>query len=203
MATINKITKLTDKRFVNLYQFDGKNSKGYESHYMVASRSEKTDNLKAVTHTISADGVAIYSLYGENHDKVVLIKQYRYPIDSYIYEFPAGLVEKGEDFNTAAIRELHEETGLTFTPIQVNPMYTVPRYTTVGLTDETCAIAFGYATGEISQNYLEKSEEIEIVLADKEEVKRILKEENVALICAYQLMHFIHDSSPFEFLKNN
>ena len=31
-----------------------------------------------------------------------------------------------------------------------------------------------------------------LVLADREECKRILKEENVAIMCAYMLMHFIH-----------
>ena len=51
----------------------------------------------------------------------------------------AGLVEKGEDFREAAIREMHEETGLTFTPIEVDPMYEEPRFTTVGMTDESCA----------------------------------------------------------------
>ena len=48
---------------------------------------------------------------------------------------------------------------------------------------------------------MEDSEEIEVVLADREEVKRILKEENVAIMCAYMLMHFLHDEKPFDFLK--
>ena len=56
-------------------------------------------------------------------------------------------------------------------------------------------------TGEISKKYMEENEEIEVVLADREEVKRILKEENVALICAYMMMHFLHDEEPFGFLK--
>ena len=38
-------------------------------------------------------------------------------------------------------------------------------------------------------------------MADREEVKRILKEEKVAIMCSYMLMHFIHDKEPFEFLK--
>ena len=38
----------------------------------------------------------------------------------------------------------------------------------------------------------EESEVIEVVLADREEAKRILKEENVAIMCSYHLMHFIH-----------
>ena len=47
----------------------------------------------------------------------------------------------------------------------------------------------------------EDTEEIEVVLADREEVKRILREENVAIMCAYQLMHFLRDEEPFAFLK--
>lgn len=43
----------------------------------------------------------IYSVYGEKHDKVVLIRQYRYTIGGYIYEFPAGLVEPGKIFMRA------------------------------------------------------------------------------------------------------
>ena len=30
-----------------------------------------------------------------------------------------------------------------------------------------------------------------MVLADREEAKRILKEENVAIMCAYMLLHYI------------
>ena len=45
------------------------------------------------------------------------------------------------------------------------------------------------------------TEEIEVILADREEVKRILKEENVAIMTAYMLMHFLKDEDPFEFLN--
>ena len=49
----------------------------------------------------------------------------------------------------------------------------------------------------------EASEDIEIVLADREECKRILKEEKVAIMCAYMLMHFIHcpQEDPLAFLE--
>ena len=52
------------------------------------------------------------------------------------------------------------------------------------MTDESCATVYGYASGEISKAAQEDSEEIEIVLADRTEVKRILKEERVAIMCA-------------------
>ena len=47
---------------------------------------------------------------------------------------------------------------------------------------------------------MEDSEEIEVVLADRKEVERIMKEERVALLCAYMMMHFLHDEEPFAFL---
>ena len=69
------------------------------------------------------------------------------------------------------------------------------------MTDESCATVYGYASGEISKDAQEASEEIEIVLADREKVRRILKEERVAIMCAYMLMHFLEDEEPFGFLK--
>ena len=101
----------------------------------------------------------------------------------------------------AAVREMHEETGLTFHPLKVDPCYEKPFFTTIGLTDEACSAVYGWCEGEISRKYLEESEVIEVVLADREEAKRILKEENVAIMCSDHLMHFIHDEEPFAFLK--
>ena len=132
----------------------------------------------------------IYSIYGEKKDKVVLVRQYRYTLGDYIYEFPAGLVEPGEDFHEGAVREMYEETGLKLEPLKVDSAFEKPYFTTVGMTDESCATVYGYASGEISKAAQEDSEEIEIVLADRTEVKRILKEERVAIMCAYMLMHF-------------
>lgn len=201
MADIHKITQLSENKFVNLFLVEGTNKKGYESKYYVASRAKKEEELKIRTGENTADGVIMYALYGEKHDKVVLIRQYRYPAGGFVYEFPAGLVEKNEEFHEAAVREMKEETGLDFAPIECDPMFEEPRFTTVGLTDESAAMVYGYADGVISDRFQEESEEIEVVLADRTEVKRILKEERVALMCAYQLMHFLADEEPFRFLK--
>ena len=58
----------------------------------MASRKKDPTQLKAATHKNTSDGVIIYSVYGEKKDKIVLVKQFRYPINAYVYEFPAGLV---------------------------------------------------------------------------------------------------------------
>ena len=59
---------------------------------------------------------------------------------------------------------------------------------------------YGYADGKISDRFMEEAEEIQVVLADRAEVRRILREERVALICAYHMMHFLYDPDPFAFL---
>ena len=201
MGKINSITKQTDNRYVNLYNVKATSVHNTPVNYFVSSRAKDVDSLKMVTHKNNPDGVIIYSIYGEKHDKVVLIRQYRYTLGDYIYEFPAGLVEENEDYKEAAIREMKEETGLEFCPIKVHPAYEKPAFTSIGMTDESCSAVFGISTGSVSQDYLEDTEEIEVVLADREEVKRILKEEHVAIMCSYMLMHFLHDQEPFGFLK--
>ena len=203
MGLIRNITQQTKNRFLNMFELDVTHKSGKDSKYFVASRAEKIEDLKISTKENTPDGVIIYSIVKDKDgkDKVVLIRQYRYPIDSYIYEFPAGLVDAGEDFGQAAIRELKEETGLLLEPIKVAPEYEKPYFTTIGMTDESCGTVYGYASGEITRKYQEESEEIEVVLADKDEVRRILKEEKVAIMCAYMLMHYLQDEEPFAFLK--
>ncbi len=200
---VKSVKKQTDNRFLNLYEFEAERRNGKAGPYFVASRTPEKENLKAVNHNNHSDGVIIYAVYGENKDKVVLIKQFRYPINDYIYEFPAGLVEDGEDMFDAGVREIFEETGLKFVPKRVNEAYAKPFFTTVGMTDECCGTVYGYCTGTPSNTNQEESEDIEIILADREECKRILREENVAIMCAYMLMHFIHsgEDDPLQFLE--
>ena len=198
MNRISGIKKLTENRFLNLYELDATFRDGSRAPYYVASRRNSVDSLKAMTHDNHPDGVVLYGVHGEKHDKLVLIRQFRYPVNAYVYEFPSGLVEPGEDMLEAGIREMFEETGLQFTPVQTAP----PFYTSIGMTDESCGTVFGYCSGEPSNANQEGSEDIQVVLADCEECKRILKEEQVAIMCAYMLMHFIaSEGDPLAFLN--
>lgn len=206
MRRIEHITKTTENRFLNMYELDMKSDTGKKSTYYVASRAKTIADLKISTRENTADGVIIYSVYrdeADNQEKLVLIRQYRCPIDTYVYEFPAGLVDEGEDFKAAGARELKEETGLDFESIPAKEMYTRPYFTTIGMTDESCGTVYGYASGTPSKAGQEENEEIEIVFADRNEVRRILEEENVAIMCAYMLMHFLNtpEGHVFDFLN--
>jgi ADP-ribose pyrophosphatase len=80
---------------------------------------------RVIVHPSNA--VAILPL---NDDRCKLLKQYRYAIDQYIYEAPAGTMEPGEDPLKTAHRELIEETGFSAgTIIQKGFIYTTPGYT--------------------------------------------------------------------------
>nr|WP_315103924.1 NUDIX hydrolase [uncultured Catonella sp.] len=203
MGQITNIKKQTDNKFLNIYELENVHKSGKKGKYYVASRAKDINNLKLNSGKNYPDGVIIYALAGENKDKIVLIRQYRYSINDYIYEFPAGLVEEGEDYEKAADREIFEETGMRLTPISVPEGYNRPFFTTIGMTDESCSTVFGYCIGNPSSEYQEDSEEIEVVLADRNEVRRILKEEKIAIMTAYMLMHFVKDEEPFSFLKED
>ena len=187
MGTIRKINAQTKNRFLNMYELEVTKKTGSEGRYYVSSRAEDEKDLKLVTHENRADGVIIFGITPD----------LRYPIDAYVYELPAGLIDARESYRTAAIREVHEETGLMLEPLDVDPMYEEPRFTTVGMTDESCARVFGYVSGKISRKYQEESEEIEAVLVDRAESMRILREEYVAASCAYHLERFAVSEDPF------
>lgn len=202
MPKIHKATKLTSNRFLNLYELDASIRDDSKIQYYVSSRSKSVENLKATSGHRNADGVILYGVYGEEKNKIVLVRQYRFPLGDYVYEFPAGLVEPGEDVMEAGIREMYEETGLSFTP-RDGGSYSRPFFTTVGMTDESCALVFGYCSGTPNSDHQEATEDIQVVLADRAECKRILKEENVAVMCAYMMMHFIANSGdPLDFLED-
>jgi ADP-ribose pyrophosphatase len=60
---------------------------------------------------------------------IVLVRQYRYAVDRWIWELPAGNVEPGEDIETAARRECHEEIGRVPDRIErLTELYPTPGY---------------------------------------------------------------------------
>lgn len=197
MSAIGKIEKKAGSKFLSFYEMEAVHRDGSSSPYYMASRNDDGSSLTAVTHTVRSNGVTIYSLL---EDKVVLVRQYRYPLGGYVYEFPAGLVEPGEDIADAAVREMYEETGLVFAPI-ASP-FSRPYFSSVGMTDESCCLVFGRCQGTPTSIHQENTEDIQVVLADRAECRRILAQEQVAIQCAYMLMHFVSSQdNPFAFLE--
>ena len=78
--------------------------------------------------------------------QVLMIRQYRYAAEGYLYEIPAGRLNPGENPHDCAVRELKEETGCTAE--QFDHLLTM--YTTPGFTDEKIHLflATGLVAGE-------------------------------------------------------
>lgn len=69
---------------------------------------------------------------GGTDPQVLLIRQYRYAADGYVYEIPAGRLDPDESPESCASRELREETG--YIAARLHQLTTI--YTTPGFTDE-------------------------------------------------------------------
>ncbi|MDD2968710.1 MAG: NUDIX hydrolase [Lachnospiraceae bacterium] len=203
MKRFQKMTQLTNNRFLNLFHLEAINKMGGIFDYFFVSRNDK-EHLKLITHGLEPEGIVIYALLRTDPSKLVMIRQYRYPLDEEIYELPAGLVDRGESTDDAAIREMLEETGMKLTLYHGgNPALRRPFFMGAGFTDETSTTVYGWAEGEMNAENQEDSEQIHTLIIDRTEAKRILKEEKVSMRGAYLLMHFIHADSerPFAFLE--
>ena len=63
--------------------------------------------------------------------KIILVRQFRYPLQKTLVELPAGKLDKGEDPLVCATRELEEETGYKAKEIKkLGEIYTAPGYCT-------------------------------------------------------------------------
>lgn len=87
-----------------------------------------------------------------NDGKLILEKQYRYPIDKILWEIPAGKIDLNEKPFDCAKRELEEETGFT----SKNWKELGYIYTTPGFSDEKIYL---YFTSELSDGKLNLDED--------------------------------------------
>ncbi|PKG21882.1 NUDIX hydrolase [Niallia nealsonii] len=84
----------------------------------------KTSTRELVKHP---GAVAVIAVTDEG--KIVLVEQYRKPLEKEIVEIPAGKLEKGENPEVCAKRELEEETGYGCDSIElVSSFYTSPGF---------------------------------------------------------------------------
>lgn len=114
--------------------------------------------LEIIRHSGASAVVPFLSDPAGEDPQVLLIRQYRYAADGYVYEVPAGRLDDGEDPETCARRELQEETGCAAGSVE--KLTTI--YTTPGFTDERIHlfVATGITHGEHGR---EQDEFLEVV----------------------------------------
>lgn len=185
---IKDVKTLVKTKFVGLYDVEYKNKQNEDRHWMVASRKSE-DELKEVYLELKEDKIdaVVIAAFHESENKLVLIKQFRVPINNYIYELPAGLVDNDESMESTVARELKEETGLEL--VRINDVKSRQKvYLSPGMTDESVAFVYCTCEGELSNEFLEDDEDIESMLISKEQAKEILKSDEIIDIKSYLIL---------------
>ncbi len=103
--------------------------------------------------------------------EVLLVRQYRYASDGYLYEIPAGLPAGPEEsWGECAHRELEEETGMRAG--RMTPLTSI--YTTPGFTDEVIRlfVATNLEPGELSRDSDEFMEVVTVSFSEALEMVR-------------------------------
>lgn len=143
-----------------------KKKKIYEGKILGLTVHDLTIRGRKVTREIIEHRGAAAMLAIDKDNKVILVKQHRYPIGN-ILEIPAGTLEKGEKAEKCAFRELQEETG--YKARKMIPLITY--YPSVGYNTEKiyCFVASGLSPGDLE---LDVDEIISVV---KIPLKKLIK----------------------------
>lgn len=159
-------------RFIHGYKVMVQLDNGETNRYDVVTR-HPAENLEDLNRD-EGDAVSIIARSADG-ERMLIIKEYRPPVNGYVWAFPAGLIDADDlSFEQAAARELKEETG--YDVVRVDDVLRAT-CTSPGMTNET--VAFVYMTVDDAQTdvhqHLEDSEDITVRWVDRAQARAVLE----------------------------
>ncbi len=131
----------------------------YQGKVISLRVDEVTSQYKTVTREIVEHNGGVVIACQPEPDMIVLVKQYRYPIDKDLIELPAGRIDAGEFPLPAAQRELREETGYEAAIWrELLKMYSAP-----GFCDEVLHV-FQATKTNLTAKALDHDEETDVII---------------------------------------
>lgn len=137
-------------------------------------------------------GADAVSIVAQTRDgKLVLIREFRYPLNSWVIGLPAGLVEAGEDLANAVDRELREETGYALRrdipEAEVLRLLPQAGHSSTGMSDESVQTVFAQVekAGDATP---EPNEFIEVFTLSIADVPRFLQQNSLPVGTRLQLV---------------
>jgi len=129
-----------------------------------------TGTLEMIRHPGASAVLPVRGTLEDPDPEVILVRQYRYATDGYIYEVPAGLPLEGESWEDCARRELEEEAGVRAG--QLRKLTSI--FTTPGFTDEVIHlfVAWDLEEGSVDRDDDEFIETVSLPLSRVREMIR-------------------------------
>ncbi|KOH00432.1 ADP-ribose diphosphatase [Saccharomyces eubayanus] len=147
----------SDCKWIGLQKIIYKDPNGNEREWDSAVRTTRNSG--------GVDGIGILTIlkYKDGKpDEILLQKQFRPPVEGVCIEMPAGLIDAGEDVDTAALRELKEETGYKGKIISKSPtVFNDPGFTNTNLCLVTVEVDMSLPENQKPVTQLEDNEFIE------------------------------------------
>ncbi len=155
-------------------------SLGWIKKYVLKYRMEDgTDfNYDLVTRNVidkpcdlAAKNNAVTIICYDKNKNFLLLKEFRYAVNDYVIDFPAGLIDNGESVVKAAKRELFEETGLSG-----NVTYVLDGgFSSAGMTDEKVAVCMIEVDNfnSVTNKNVEGNEDIEYMICSLSELELV------------------------------
>lgn len=135
-------------------------------------------------HVIPGDAAVILPITKEGN--IIMIAEPRTAVNKVVLGLPAGQIDKGENFEECAIRELEEETG--YRARKIKKLREV--YPSVGYTSEKIEIYLAEDL-EKTQRHLDDTEDIDVIILSKEKVKELLEKNQIIVASTtIALMHY-------------
>lgn len=199
MATpeLDDITQVSDgwlKKYLLSYRM-GKTSDGdkrdsdqhifsYESIARKGKEAYRTELLgNAAGEAPHADAIALIAITEDG--RLLLNREFRYPLNAWCVELPAGLIDPGEDPAQAAVRELGEETG--YTPVCDGGgkarmhVFRQPGFSSAGMTSETVQLVVMRVQNDPGKAHQEENERIVPFTLTREQAKEFIATNSMPL----------------------
>jgi len=129
---------------------------------------EKANGIKTTREVVEHSAcIAVVAL--DEQDNVLLVRQFRHPVDRFLLEIPAGGIDPGEEPIDSVRRELQEEIG--YFPRKIDTLggfYAIPGYGTEYL---HCFVATDLVPARL---VAEDTEDIELVRVSPDEIPRLI-----------------------------
>lgn len=168
------LEKKEQGKFITRYDLHYRTEDDQEKVYEIISRRSDLKNFDDI-HNKKVDAVVLI-MHDETGEKILISKEFRMAPGSWVYNFPAGLIDPGEVPEESARRELKEETGLDIISIDD---WIGESYSAVGFSNEKNVCCVGKAGGTFSES-TSTQEEIIPGWYTKAEVRELLKTEPFA-----------------------